>query len=106
MADFVNAIGLGNERSGELLRNKWKQLKYRSKQKAADITIWKKETRGGSSIMKKLTEQQLKIISLIGTTCFNGIVPDSFDSTSYLLKATYIFLTCGFQLSYVSIILI
>lgn len=91
LASFVNASSLGIERSGEQLRNKWRMLKYRIKLKAAAIEQSRNKTGGGPGTRKKLTEQELKVISLIGSTCYKGVVPLKYDSTSHALKVSSIF---------------
>ena len=68
------------------IKKKWFDIKIRAK---CDVAIFKKEADlagGGSNPIPKQTEMQLKISSIIGSTCTEGIPGTNFCDTDDNLR--------------------
>lgn len=68
---------MGTERTGSKVRPKWQDLKSRMKKKAANLQNDMVRTGGGSSTCPKLTDFDEKVLSLMGDTCIDGVLPSA-----------------------------
>jgi hypothetical protein len=87
VASIVNACGLGLERTGPQIKNKWMDLKYRTKKKASVLKNDLLKTGGGPRKEKPLTDIEQRILALIGETCVSGIQGLDFDSTARIVSS-------------------
>ena len=60
-------------RSSNDLKKKWDDLKTRSKRKAVDLQKDVNQTGGGKRVRRELTQQETRVVSLLGTTRLRGI---------------------------------
>lgn len=84
IATFVNSCGMGIERTGEQIRAKWTDLKYRVKKKASTIHHSLIKTGGGPPSKLKLTDLEERVLNLIGSKCVRGITNLDYDSSSFV----------------------
>ncbi|XP_035233997.1 myb-related transcription factor, partner of profilin-like isoform X2 [Stegodyphus dumicola] len=87
IAEILNSVGLGVKRTGQQVKNKWIDLKSRTKKKAAKIKNNHFGTGGGPSTNMKLSYVEEKVLALIGKTCVEGITSLEFDtSAQYIIN--------------------
>ncbi|KFM57025.1 Myb-related transcription factor, partner of profilin, partial [Stegodyphus mimosarum] len=79
IATIVSSVALGVKRTGIQVKNKWTDLKCRTRKKAAKIKNNYLCTGGGPPAKEKLTSIEEKVLSLIGNTCVEGITPINYD---------------------------
>ena len=71
----LSSVNMGITRMAHQVRNKWNDLKYRTKQKRNKIRENMNATGGGSCKDDDHNEIELWIIGLIGMRCMEGITP-------------------------------
>ena len=81
LAKELTSINMGISRNWKQVRNKWNDLKYRTKQKYAKIKKFTIGTGGGPSQSKNLSELEERIIAIIGKRCVESITDESSDTS-------------------------
>ncbi len=81
LAVKINCCGMGVSRTGVQVRNKWNDLKHRTRQKASKILGHASGTGGGPPLLEKMTPIETRVLRLVGTKNVKGIVGKEFDSS-------------------------
>lgn len=88
---IVSSVGTAKERTVAQLKSKWCDLKYRTKKKLAEQRNDFKQTGGGPRSVPPLTDTEEKILSLIGESAVDGIVPVTGDLTAQHVSVNCLF---------------